>query len=84
MGLGQTVVPKESSVLGEWALTITRSEAGGDPKTMHCISAQVYSLLRRSQSYSRLYLQFNYMTFLYSQLFKFQLVVNLSPKMVFL
>ena len=38
MDLGQTVVPKESSVQGEWALTITRSEVGGDPKTMHCIS----------------------------------------------
>ena len=42
------------------------------------------SLLQRSQSYSRLYLQFIYMTFLYSQSFKFQLVVNLSSKMVFL
>ena len=34
----ETVVPKESSALGEWALTITRSEVWSGPKTMHCIS----------------------------------------------
>ena len=31
------VVPEERHALGEWALTITRSEVGGGPNTTHCI-----------------------------------------------
>ena len=37
MGEDLRVVPEERHALGEWALTITRSEVGGGPNTTHCI-----------------------------------------------
>ena len=31
------VVPEERHALGEWALTITRSEVGGGPNTLYSL-----------------------------------------------